>query len=83
MDVMRKAGEDLREDPTVGFLILEPIEILGVENFADSAIVIRGRLKTKAGKQWDVKRAYMLLIKSRFDDAGIKIPFPTVMQLQA
>ena len=82
MDVMRVTGVALKKDPAFSPLILEPIEVLGVETFADSAIIVRCRIKTRPGKQWDVKRAYMLRLKAAFDEQKITIPFPTVMQVK-
>lgn len=82
MKVMREMGDKLREMPDFKRLIIEPIEVMGVESFGDSSITVRCRIKTVAGKQWDVKRAYMLHIKERFDAERIEIPYPTIMQLQ-
>jgi small conductance mechanosensitive channel len=56
--------------------ILPPFEWFGVERFADSAVVVRGRIKTLPGQQWGVGRAYNGLIKEVFDERGIEIPFP-------
>ncbi len=80
--VMRKTGEELLNGVEVGHLILDPIEVMGIENLADSAIIMRCRIKTVANKHGDVRRAYLLRLKRAFDDAGISIPYPTVMQLQ-
>jgi moderate conductance mechanosensitive channel len=56
--------------------ILPPFEQFGIDQFADSAIVVRGRIKTLPGKQWGVGRAYNGFIKEVFDERGIEIPFP-------
>ncbi|MDD5585481.1 MAG: mechanosensitive ion channel [Alphaproteobacteria bacterium] len=82
MEVMRDEGEKLRADKAFSHLILEPIEVLGVESLGDSAINVSCRIKAAPGKQYDIKRAYLLRIKQRFDAEKIEIPFPTVMQLQ-
>lgn len=74
--LMRKVGEELQQDPEIGPLMLEPVEIFGLDQFGDSAIVIKGRLKVKPTKQWAVGRAYNRLLKIRFDEHGIEIPFP-------
>lgn len=74
--LIRSVGEELRTDPEVGPLILEPLEIFGLDAFGDSAIVIKGRIKTLPIKQWQVGRAFNRLIKQRFDEHGIEIPFP-------
>jgi small conductance mechanosensitive channel len=76
VEVMREVGEELRSDPEFRERILEPIEILGVDNFADSAVVIRARIKTVPIQQWNVGREYRRRLKKAFDARGIEIPFP-------
>lgn len=76
VEVMRKVDEELRTDPEYSLFLLEPIEILGVDNFADSAVVIKARLKTQPIRQWAVGREYRRRLKKAFDAAGIEIPFP-------
>ena len=74
--VMRAVGDELRQDRELGSLILEPIEIVGVENFADSAVTIRARIKTKPAEQWKIGREYRRRLKKAFDAEDIDIPFP-------
>lgn len=76
MDIMREVGQALREDAHFGPLMIAAVEVFGVDNFADSSVVIKGRLRTKPIKQWDVGREYLRRIKLRFDQEGIEIPFP-------
>ncbi len=74
--VMQQVDEEMRADPKYGPSMLEPIEIMGVDKFADSAVVIKVRLKTRPIRQWFVGREYNRRIKMAFDAAGIEIPFP-------
>lgn len=74
--VIKDVGKELQEDPEFGPNILEPIEVLGVDQFADSAVVIKARLKTLPIKQWVVGREYRRRLKKAFDAKGIEIPFP-------
>jgi len=74
--LMRKVGDDLQADPEFGPSLLEPIEMLGLERFDDSAVVIRARLKTLPIKQWGIGREYNRRLKAAFDEAGIEMPFP-------
>jgi len=75
-DVMRQVGEDLRQDPAFHDKFVEPIEIVGVDNFADSAVVVRIRIKTQPLEQWNVGREYRRRLKKAFDAQEIEIPFP-------
>lgn len=78
IEVIKAVDEELRANPAFGTDILEPIEILGLDKFADSAVVIKARTKTKPIKQWSVAREFNRLLKKRFDAEGIEIPFPHV-----
>lgn len=75
-DVMRQVADQLQQDPLFGPDILEPMEVMGLNDFGDSAIVIRGRIKTKPIKQWAVGREYRKRLKYAFDRLNIEIPFP-------
>ncbi len=76
IQVMKDVGEDLRRDNSFRTLILEPIEIFGVDQFKDSEVVIKARIKTQPIKQWEIGREYRRRLKKAFDAHGIEIPFP-------
>lgn len=78
MAVMRAVGEALRQDAGFAPKILEPLEIAGVDRWADSAVVIRCRFKVMPLEQWNVRREYLRRLKAAFDREGIEIPFPHV-----
>lgn len=56
--------------------VLEPPEVLGVQNLAESSVQIRAWMKMLPGKQWAAGRELRATIKRAFDEAGIEIPFP-------
>jgi small conductance mechanosensitive channel len=76
--VIKEIDEELRNDPEYQYDILEPIEILGLDQFADSAVVIKARTKTQPIKQWRVGREFNRRLKKKFDERDIEIPFPHV-----
>jgi small conductance mechanosensitive channel len=76
VQIMRQVADELQTDPAFGSKMLEPIEIFGVDNFADSAVIIKARLKTMPIEQWTVGREYRRRLKKAFDAQGIEIPFP-------
>ncbi len=78
VEVIKEVDEDMRNDETYKNDILEPIEILGVDQFADSAVIIKARTKTKPIKQWSVAREFNRRLKIAFDEKNIEIPFPHV-----
>lgn len=76
IEIIKKLDEDMRNEPEYKNIILEPIEILGLDKFGDSAVVIKARNKTKPVKQWMVGREFNRRMKKKFDELGIEIPFP-------
>jgi len=76
VDVLKRTAEQMRSEGRWAAVIREPLEILGVDRFADSAVVIRARFRTNAGSQWAVAREFNRRYKKAFDEAGIEIPFP-------
>jgi small conductance mechanosensitive channel len=76
MNLMKQVGEELKADQEWGQLILEPVDVMGLDEFGDSAIVIKMRIKTVPAYQWRVAREYRRRLKIVFDEKGIEIPFP-------
>jgi small-conductance mechanosensitive channel len=56
--------------------VLEPPEVLGVQNLAESSVQLRAWMKMLPGRQWAAGRELRASIKKAFDTAGIEIPFP-------
>ena len=53
------------------------LEVLGVEKWADSAVILRARLRVVPPiQQWNVKREFLTRLKRAFDERGIEIPYP-------
>ena len=68
----------MRRDPAFKDDILASLEVLGLDQFADSAVIIKARTKTRPIKQWSVAREFNRRMKKRFDELNIEIPFPHV-----
>lgn len=75
-EVAREVSRALRADAAIGPKIMEDIEIQGVQDWADSAVILRCRFKTVALEQWNVRRAFLGRLKQAFDARGIEIPYP-------
>ncbi|MFH1148728.1 MAG: mechanosensitive ion channel family protein [Pseudomonadota bacterium] len=76
MMVLKEIGTEMMADEKYRNLILEPLEVLGVDSFGDSAVMIKARIKTVPLQQWPVGREMNRRIKKRFDEANIEMPFP-------
>jgi small conductance mechanosensitive channel len=73
--VLDSVAREMREDENWTRKVLDHV-IMGVLSMADSAVIIRVLLKTRAGEQWGASREYQRRVKLKFDELGIEIPFP-------
>lgn len=76
VEIIKDIGRKMREDPDFGPSIIADLEIFGVNKFADSAVEIKGRIKTRPIEQWSIGREFQRRVKYAFDEQGIEIPFP-------
>lgn len=76
IEVIRDVGDKLVAEEEYAAIVDGNIDIMGVQALGDSAVVIRARIRVKPGKQFGLQRAFNRLIKNRFDEEGIEIPFP-------
>lgn len=71
MEVLRQTDEELRADESFKYYILQPIEIMGLETFADTSFIVRARIRTRPIKQWDVGREFNRRLKHNLERRGI------------
>jgi small-conductance mechanosensitive channel len=74
--IIREVAAEIRADENFKGIVLEDVELAGVDNWADSAVVIRLRIKVVPIQQWTVKREFLRRLKYAFDARGIEIPYP-------
>jgi len=76
--IVKKIGLELAQDPEFSHSIIEPLKMQGVDQFGDTGMLMKMKLKTRPGEQFGIKRRALMLIKQAFDENGIKIAVPTV-----
>ena len=74
--IIQEVGKELRQDARFGKLMLDDPEVFGVDRLGEYSVIIKGRIKTKPIRQWDVGREFLRRIKLAFDENSIEIPFP-------
>lgn len=83
MKAMHAVGRAMREDPLLAPRILDEMEMAGVDQWADSAVVIRCRFRVAPLEQWNVRREFLQRLKAAFDREGIEIPYPHLKIIQS
>lgn len=77
LQAMAQVGEEMRADPAWSARLPNPLELIGVERWADSAVIVRGRMRVVPPiEQWNVRREFLKRLKKAFEARGIDIPFP-------
>jgi len=71
--LLRGLVDELREDKEFRPLILEPLEVWGVDRFTEQGVRVKSRVKTLAGQQWRVGREVNRRLHARAAAQGLKI----------
>jgi small conductance mechanosensitive channel len=71
--ILQDVGAQLQKDPHYGAFILEPIEIMGVDAFAEWAVQIKLRIKTVPQRQYPVGRELRKRIRRAFDEPALRV----------
>jgi small conductance mechanosensitive channel len=75
LEVVRNEAEQFSKDPVWTLQLDGPIEVLGVEELRDNAVVIRTLLKTQPGSQWSVAREFRRRLRKRFERETVESPY--------
>ncbi|RUR34243.1 mechanosensitive ion channel family protein [Vreelandella nanhaiensis] len=74
--LMQETAQELRKDPMMRHYIWSPLEMQGVQGFEEGCPVLRMRFRTAPEMQWDVSRAFNLLLKQRMEEQAIDLGVP-------
>jgi small conductance mechanosensitive channel len=78
IDLLVQIADELSREAKYGASMLQPLEVIGVDDFTESKVVIKVRIKTLPLKQWEVGREFRRRIKKRFDSDGVQFPYSKV-----
>ena len=73
MALMSQVGDGMKQDPEYAPMMLEPVEIFGVENFTDTTVTIKARLKTQPSMQHRIGREFRRRLKYALERAAIEV----------
>lgn len=74
--LMQETALELRNDPMMRHYIWSPLEMQGVQGFEEGCPILRMRFRTAPEMQWDVSRAFNLLLKQRMEAQSIDLGVP-------
>lgn len=71
-EAMKEVDQDIRNDAKYTSMILEPLEIMGVDKFIETGVILQARIKTLPDKsRWIVGREFNRRLKLNFNQNGI------------
>ena len=76
--LIKRAGQELAENPEIGPNIIAPLKMQRVNNFGEYGIEIMIKMTCIPGGQWEVRPKIYPLIKKKFEENGIEFARPTV-----
>jgi len=74
--LMQETAQELRKDPMMRHYIWSPLEMQGIDSFDDGGAILRMRFRTAPEMQWDVARAFNLMLKQRMEADGVDLGVP-------
>ncbi len=79
LGAMREIVGELRADPAYSAVILDNLDVMGVDKLTDSAVTIKARIKTAPIKQWMVGREVNRRLRVRIESDRIQTPLTTTV----
>ena len=76
MKLMLKIADGMRAEMAYSTSILEDMEMARVNEWGDSAVVMKANCEVAPARKWSVEREYWRRSKIAFDAYGIEAPFP-------
>jgi small conductance mechanosensitive channel len=83
MATLLEVARDLKADPEWADEIVDEPQMLGVDKFTESGVVIKLMLKTQPERMFPIRRELLRRVKKAFDEAGIEPGFPQRVVRQA
>ena len=76
-EVINSIGEEIKKHQEYGKFVIEVPHFLRIDEFGDSAIIVRIIGTVYPKKQYLIEGELNRIIKQRFEEEGIEIPYPT------
>jgi small-conductance mechanosensitive channel len=80
-EVLRDIGREMRAEPRWATVIRDDLEVMGIDRFLATTLVLRARVRTTPAQRWAVGRELNRRIKQRFDELAIESPMTSYKAL--
>ena len=75
--LFKKIGQEIADDPELKVDLLETFKSQGISAVEDGTLIIRGKFKARAGKQFGIKKAVLTAVQKAFRENDIHaVPRP-------
>jgi small-conductance mechanosensitive channel len=71
--IFKTIGQEIAADPELSGDLLEPFKSQGISAVEDGTLIIRGKFKARAGKQFAVKKAVLTSVQKAFRENDIHV----------
>lgn len=71
VEVMRRVGAEMKAEKDFAAMMMESVDVLGIEHFTDTAVTIKARLKTVPAQQHVVGREFRRRLKYALQAGGV------------
>lgn len=76
LDLIRRVASDIYSDSHWRSLIIDPPEVLGIDEATHAGLLIRTWIKTEPLQQWAVGREFRLRVLTALEEEGIELGMP-------
>jgi small-conductance mechanosensitive channel len=78
--LFKRIGQDVAEDPELSADLIEPFKSQGIAAVEDGTLVIRGKFKARAGRQFQIRKRVFAEVHRAFRENGIvAVPKPLLL----
>jgi len=75
--LFKQIGKEIAEDPELNEDLMETFKSQGIASVEDGTLLVRGKFKAKAGKQFGIRKAVLSAVQRSFRENGIQaVPRP-------
>lgn len=75
INVLKELCDEIMKSDEYKRFMLAPPEIIAIDSFGESSVNLRVRFKTTAMQQWMIQRHFRIMVKNKFDELNISIPY--------